>query len=372
MTTRAFSAPTYIVSGIGALSEVAAAIDDAGAGRVAVVADRGVAENTQMLERLISAVGDRDYVVLPFVAPDPTVADAESAAVAAAEADCGAVVAIGGGSAIALAKAVCLLLRNPGPLLQYAGRDMAAQHPAPCIAIPTTAGSGSEVSNALVLHDPSLESIVVVRGRGYEPVACILDGELLKTLPDRPLVDAALDALSHALEAMWVKGRSAFTDAMAFAAADRIYKLLPRVLEQRRVEDLQGLLEVSTMANLACGPSGLGLVHALSSAARVHLPHGYQNGILLPHVASFNRSEVGPDVAAEIDRLPALYQTIGVTPTFKAGEIDEEQAASMVRIGMASPLHHNNVRQADAAELIELVAQAGVPRPPIATESIDG
>src|SRR5205823_3672092 len=160
----------------------------------------------------------------------------------------------GGGSAIALAKAVALLLRNPAPLLDYAGRDRAPTPPAPCVAVPATAGSGSEVSNALVLHDPALESIVVVRGRGYEPVA----------------------------------------------------------------------------ANLACGPAGLGLVHALSSAAAVHLPHGYQNGVLLPHVAAFNLPAVEPAVAAEIERLPALYERIGFAASFAPGQLDGGQATSMI------------------------------------------
>ena len=336
------------------------------------MADKGLATHTPLLGRLLAVLGERDHLLLPLVAPDPTIADAETAAAAAAVGGCDAVVAIGGGSALALGKAVCILLRNPPPILQYAGHDMVERRPAPCVAIPTTAGSGSEVSNALVLHDPNLESIVVVRGSGCEPVVCLLDGQLLTTLPAQPLVDAALDALSHALEAMWVRGRSAFTDALAFAAATRIHELLPRVVHDRRADDLQGLLEASAMANLACGSSGLGLVHALSSAARVHLPHGYQNGILLPHVASFNRGRVAPDIVAEIDRLPALYETLGFTAAFEDGEVDETQAASMVRVALASPLHHNNIRQADAAELIELMAGAGVPRITIPKESMNG
>jgi alcohol dehydrogenase class IV len=184
----------------------------------------------------------------------------------------------------------------------------------------------------------------------------------MRSLPDRPLVDAALDALSHALEALWARGRSAFTDAMAFAAAERIHVLLPRVLEERRAEDLQGLLEASAMANFACGPAGLGLVHALSSSARVHLPHGYQNGILLPHVAAYNRESVDDAVAAEIDRLPRLYERIGFDPAFAPGEVDEAQAESMARVGYASPLHQNNVRHGEPGELARILVAAGAPR----------
>ena len=365
---RIFSAPTNIVSGPGALAELPATLDAAPAHRWAVVADRGVAEHTSLVDRVIELLGAREHVMLTPVAPDPSVADAELGGAAAGAAECDGVIAVGGGSAIAMAKAVALLLRNEAPLLQYAGRDKAPNRPAPCVAIPTTAGSGSEVSNALVLHDPALESIVVVRGVGYEPVACILDGELLESLPARPLLDAALDALSHALEAMWANGRSPFTDAMAFAAADIIHDVLPRAVADRHLEDLQALLEASAMANLACGPSGLGLVHALSSAAAVHLPHGYQNGVLLLHVAAFNRDHVRPEVVAEIDRLAPLYAAIGAPTSFAAGELDEAHVASMARVGQASPLHANNVRQADGAALVELLVAAGAPRPAIPTE----
>ncbi len=169
---------------------------------------------------------------------------------------------------------------------------------------------GGEVSNALTLHDPGVEQILVVRGRGYEPRVALLDATLLQTLPDRPMLEAGLDALSHALEALWAVNASAFTDALAVAAADEICGTLPAALEHRRPSDLQRLLEASALANLACGNAGLGLVHALSSAASVHLAHGYQNAVLLPAVAAFNRPELRPAAAAAADRVERLYQEI--------------------------------------------------------------
>ena len=290
---RSFSAPTRIVAGLGALERLAEELGGLGAGTVAVVCDEGVA-HAGLLDEVVAAAG-ADVVVLPLVQPDPVVADVEAAAAVARAEGCDAVVGLGGGSALALAKAVALLLRNDSPITAYAGWDKAAGAPAPSIALPTTAGSGSEVSNALVLHDPEQESIVVIRGHGYEPRVAILDGRLLRTLPAGPLVDAALDALSHAVEALSVRGASMFTDALALAAADQLRSVLPRVLEERSDDDLQTLLEASAMANLACGSSGLGLVHALSSATRLRVPHGRANGVLLPWVAAFNRR--GPAAA---------------------------------------------------------------------------
>jgi alcohol dehydrogenase class IV len=356
---RSFSAPTRIVAGLGALERLAAELHGLGAGRVAVVCDEGVANAGLLDEAVAAAAPGADRVfVLPLVRPDPVVADVEAAAAVARAEGCNAVVGLGGGSALALAKAVALLLRNESPITAYAGWDKAAVAPAPSIALPTTAGSGSEVSNALVLHDPEQESIVVIRGHGYEPRAAILDGRLLRTLPAGPLVEAALDALSHAVEALSVRGASMFTDALAVAAADHLRDVLPRVLQERSDDDLQTLLEASAMANLACGSSGLGLVHALSSATRLRVPHGRANGVLLPWVAAFNRQALRPQARAEAERVLPFYEQIGFEPSFRPGELDGDAVASVIRVALASPLHLNNSRHATAEELEELLGSA--------------
>jgi alcohol dehydrogenase class IV len=354
---RAFSAPTRIVAGLGALDRLAGELQALGARTVGVVCDEGVA-GAGLLDDMLAAMGTDAVVRLPLVRPDPLVGDVEDAAAVARAQDCDAVVGIGGGSALALAKAVALLLGNDSPITRYAGWNAAPAAPAPVIALPTTAGSGSEVSNALVLHDPAQESIVVIRGHGYEPRVAILDGLLLRTLPAGPLVDAALDALSHAVEALSVRGASMFTDALALAAADSLCAVLPRVLETRTDEDLQTLLEASAMANLACGSSGLGLVHALSSATRLQVPHGRANGVLLPWVAAFNRNALRPLALAEADRIVPLYERIGFEPSFRPGELDDDAVASVIEVALASPLHLNNSRHATAEELAELLASA--------------
>jgi alcohol dehydrogenase class IV len=354
---RAFSAPTRIVAGLGAAERLGAELEALGASKVAVACDEGVA-NAGLLDQVTAEIGTHTVVVLPLVRPDPLVADVDAAADVARAAGCDAVVGLGGGSALALAKAVALLLRNDSPITSYAGWDKAPASPAPSIALPTTAGSGSEVSNALVLHDPEQESIVVIRGHGYEPRVAILDGLLLRTLPRGPLMDAALDALSHAVEALSVRGASMFTDALAVAAADHLHETLPRVLEARTDDDLQRLLEASAMANLACGSSGLGLVHALSSATRLRVSHGRANGVLLPWVAEFNRNALRPRALSEGERILSLYEQIGFEPFLRPGELEDDDVASVIRVALESPLHRNNGRHATAGELEEILASA--------------
>lgn len=354
---RRFRAGTQIVAGLGCvdgrLAEELAAL---GARRVAVVFDAGF-EAAGLLEPVLAAAGDVELHRCSGVGVDPDAEAAEQLAREAVEAGADSVLAVGGGSALCAAKAVAIRLRNPGPLEDYVGVGNLPEGPAPTVAIPTTAGSGSEVSTVVVLHDERLAQHLVIRGEGYEPEVALLDGTLLRKLPHDPLLFAALDALSHAYEALWARGASRFTDAMALAAAPLIRENLPAGLEHED-EALQTLLEASAMANLACGNSRLALVHALTSSPDVHLPHGYQNGVLLPHVADFNEPALGDAARREIAHLPSLLDEVGFAPRFEDGELSDEGAASMIAAALENPFTANNARDASKADLRSLLAAA--------------
>jgi alcohol dehydrogenase class IV len=325
-----------------------------GARVVAVIADRGFAE-AGLLEPLLDAAPDGvEVAVCALIGVDPDVAEAERAAMAAREQGAGAVLAIGGGSALCAGKAVAIRLRNPATLDAYAGRDRLSDPPAPTIAIPTTAGSGSEVSTVVVLHDPRHRRHLVIRGRGYEPDVALLDGALLRSLPERPMIEAALDALSHCYEALWARKATPVTDALALHAARTIRGSLPRALGQSE-PDMQQLIVAAAMANLACGNAELGLVHALTSAPGVRLPHGYQNGVLLPFVAEFNRPALSVEARREIDQLPAFYEQIGFDARFD----DDVDGGLMVAAALENPFLANNARDASESDLRALLAAAG-------------
>ena len=335
-----FSPPAVeVIAGLGVAAQLERVLAERGLRELAVVCDAGVA-SAGLLDGLTGSLREARAASSTLVDPDPTVADVEAAAAAAREAGVDGVLAVGGGSGLTAGKAVALRLGGEAPL--------------PTVAVPTTAGSGSEVSDVIVLREPGRPAPVIMRGTGYAPDVALLDGLLLRSLPREPLVDAALDALSHALEALWTNGASAFTDALAFAAADAIRSALPDAIDGAP-EALQRLLEASAMANLACGSTGLGLVHALSLATAVPLPHGHLNGVLLPWVAAFTRPAVRPAVAAEIDALAPLYERIGFAARLA---VDDAAARQMVDVALASPLAANHVRGADADDLRRILAQA--------------
>jgi alcohol dehydrogenase class IV len=357
-----FAVPTRVVAFAGCVrARLADELRALGGERPVVIADRGFAE-VGMLEPLLAAAQGLELPICALIGEDPDVAEAERAGEAAREAGATAVLAVGGGSALCAAKAAAIRLRNPAPLDAYAGNGRLPAPPAAVIAVPTTAGSGSEVSNVVVLHDPRHSRHLVIRGRGYEPRVALLDGEVLRTLPRRPMIAAALDALSHALEALWVRRASSFTDPLALAAARTIRHTLPTVLgvsqSEGRDQRLQRLIEASAIANLACGNAGLGLVHALSSSATVRLAHGYQNGVLLPHVAEFNRPVLRSEVEMEVDELSRLYERIEFAPRFAAGELSAADADAMITAALTNPFRENNCRTAASEDLSAIMSAA--------------
>lgn len=360
-----FRASTRIVAGPGSVSALGVELARLGAQRAVVVADEGLIR-LGLVDDVIRAagVGAQVVEVIPAVV-DPSPASVSTASRQARDARADAVIGVGGGSGLCAAKAVALLLQNDVSVMDLEGVDRAHRLPAPTIAIPTTAGSGSEVSNAFVLHEPGLVREVVIRGDGYEPQVAILDATLLRGLPRGPLVYAALDALSHALESLWSKRRSVFTDSCALRAADTILDLLPAAADGAddgrnrsgaNDELLQDLLEASSLANLACGNSGLALVHALSSSPAVPVAHGLQNGILLPVIATINRSALAPEARRLVDRVAPLYERLGFVARFDEGVADRE---AMLAASAGHAFRLNNAYEATDDELRDALTAAG-------------
>jgi len=359
-----FSVPTKVVSGLGSLGQLPAELATLGARRVAVVADRGVID-AGLLDTVLAPVDPALVAVTVPIDPDPDVTAAEQAAAAAQ--GCDSVLAVGGGSALGAAKAVAIRLTNANRIDTYAGIDRVPNTPAPTLAIPTTAGSGSEVSQVLVLHEAGRSEELVVKSAGSEPRTALLDGTVLRGLPRAPLLYAGLDALSHSLETQWPRRGSPYTRALGLAAARSVLDHLPRAVagaeDGRNAggahdEVLQALLDAACAANMACGNSGLALVHALSTAPSVHLPHGLQNGVLLPHVARFDAELSDPAVAELVAELPRLYDALGFEARFPAGSVGPVEIEAMVTASTGHPFRLNNGREATDDELRTLLTGA--------------
>jgi alcohol dehydrogenase class IV len=209
-----------------------------------------------------------------------------------------ALVALGGGSVLDCAKAIRKFALPEGETI-------------PLWAIPTTAGTGSEVTSFAVLSDHGVKLPLVEDS--LLPDAAILDGSFLTTLPAKAVADTGMDALSHGIEAYVSTGASLFTDALSVAAVSDIWKQLPKgMVGSQTARDR--LLLSSCLAGAAFNASSLGICHSLSHAlgGRFHLPHGRLNGVLLPTVVRYNAGlDVGLTPAA--GRYAQLAQACGLT-----------------------------------------------------------
>ena len=261
-----FSCKTKIVSGSGAM----AYLKELGSRKLLVVSDPYFMENGTA-EKLAGLSGAAEFRVFHDVRPDPTVELAATGTALVREFQPDTVVALGGGSAIDCAKA----------MVYFSGVAVTF------VAIPTTSGSGSEVTDFAVLTHGSTKHPLV--DEKLRPDVAILDSSLLENLPKGLIADTGFDVLSHALEGYVATGRSAFTDALARDAFAVTYANLPASFGGDKA--VRGRVhQASTMAGLAFTHAGLGLCHAMAHVlgGAFHIPHGRLNAILLPAVIGCN------------------------------------------------------------------------------------
>lgn len=201
----------------------------------------------------------------------------------AAQADL--VVAVGGGSPMCAAKAIALIATNGGTIRDYEGFGKVSQRPLPTICLPTTAGSGTEVSAVTIITDEKRHIKMAIGSPLAFPPLAILDPELLLTLPFRQAAASGMDALSHAIEACLTTQATPLTNALALGAIRLMGENLVRAAKTRDLEAKGACLLASSMANMACGNARLGLNHALTwpISSLFGVPHGLANGIMLPY-----------------------------------------------------------------------------------------
>jgi alcohol dehydrogenase class IV len=171
------------------------------------------------------------------------------------------------------------------------------------------------------------------------------------------------------MEALWARRGSWFTAALGQAAAQAIIETLPAVVAGASSganrggdndDQLQRLIEASCAANMACGNSGLALVHALSGSPEVHLPHGQQNGILLPHVAAFNDPVSDDETRRLAAQLPGLYGRLGFQAAFQKETIPPHAGRSMIAASAGHQFRANNLRESSDQDVTALLSMAGV------------
>ena len=289
------------------------------------------------------------------------------------------VVAVGGGSSIDLAKVTALRLAHPGPLSRYYGEHQVPGPVLPLVALPTTAGTGSEVTPVSVIGDPELGMKVGVSSPYLIPRTAICDPLLTLEAPPQVTAYAGIDALSHAIEAFmaverrpaWdlplervAVGKNAFSDAFALVAITAIApNLLRAVRDGRDVDARTEMLYGSLAAGLAFANAGVSAAHALQFAvgAATGTPHGLGTGLMLPYVMAFNRpargaaldqiaTALGEPAADPVDVVHRLGLAIGLPVSLAdLGVARERLPAMAAQAAGIGRLAGNNPRELDSA-----------------------
>jgi alcohol dehydrogenase len=376
-----FFCPVKLIFGQPVAEALPAALAEIGARRVLLLSDPGLAQIGLAEQIAVLLRGAGLHVAAFFgVKSNPTVADVEAALAVAQAASVEALVAFGGGSVIDVGKAVGLLMTNGGSYADYQWRGQPITRPIlPVVAVPTTAGTGSEMTKVTVIEDEETHSKRGVLSPYLFARAAILDPALTASLPPGLTAATGADVLGHAVEAYVGRRANPVTDTLALDAAARAWHHLPRATRQG--DDLaarQEMLLASALAGWAFDQSGLGIIHALAGplSARYALHHGLCIGLLLPYGLAFNLPALGnkragllrvldmaPDLSddAMIDRIKAWLQGLGLPGSLRevrGVNVSGITAADLAEMGEAAArmaMLPNNPRPANATECTQIL-----------------
>ena len=292
--------PTMLV-GPGASARLGQAVGGFGHKKVLLVTDKVVAQLGLMsgLTDALAASGTA-FVVFDDITPDAPIPLVEKGIALYQRAGCDAIVAFGGGSVMDAAKVIALAAANHKPPRELAGYFRGRHGPAPIYAVPTTAGTGSEVTVAAIISDPDKGKKYMVADTRIVPAMAALDPTLMVGLPPAVTAATGMDALTHAVEAFISGWATPYTDRMALAAAGMIWQHLPRAFaDGTDLVARERMALASTYAGLAFTRANVGNVHAIAHqlGGKYHTPHGLANAILLPPVLHFSLPSCTPRLA---------------------------------------------------------------------------
>jgi len=297
-----FHCPVKIVSGENALDKLAGEFKQLGGKRIVIVTDQGVAK-AGLLDLIQDAVAESDLAigaVYDRVPPDSPVSAVLEIVELYKQHDCDAILAVGGGSAIDTAKGVKIKLADDDiDLMNFKAVLRMVKPTRPLVVIPTTAGTGSEVTSAAVISDPGKGIKLSLISPSMPPNTAVIDPRMTATLPPRLTASTGMDALAHAVEACLGIQKNPISDAVAAAAIRLIFNnLVEAVRNGKNLQARLGMANAATLAGIAFSNSMVTMVHAIghSLGAVCHLPHGDAMAICLPDVLEFNLDAIGQEL----------------------------------------------------------------------------
>lgn len=356
-----FHTPTRIIFGEDTASGVCEIIKELGGEKTLIVTDANLIK-AGVLKPILEAFredGTGEPVIFDQVPPDSDVPAVMAATEKAEKNYCDSILAVGGGSVMDTAKVVNICLTFGGDMLDYQGLNNLPGKLKPLVAIPTTAGTGSEVSLVAMIKDAKERKKLLFGSRFLAPDAAILDPTLTLSLPPKLTAATGLDALTHDLESyVALVSVSPISDSLCLESMRLLFEYLPRATKSGGdLEARAQTLAASTMAGIAFTNTGVGIVHALAHAtgARFGTHHGMTNAVFLPHGMEFNL-----DAAAHRYAEAARYLKIAESSDERkaAGELIKAVRSLSSLCGLPHRLRDLGIPEISEAELAELAEEA--------------
>jgi alcohol dehydrogenase class IV len=378
------SFPTRVVFGAGALQRLPAQVARLGMKHPLVVTDVGVVK-AGLLERVGQVLKEAGiaFDVFDGVTPNPTEADVDAGLAAYRRHGCDGIIAVGGGSPLDAGKLVQLMTTHAPPLSRYDDAKGGDAHIRddlpPLIAIPTTAGTGSEVGRSGVVTLPDTGRKTVIFSPALLPKAAICDPELTYGLPKGATAATGMDAFTHCLEAYVANGFHPLADALALDGMMRVARSLPTAFNEPNHLQARSDMMVAAMEGAMAFQKGLGACHALAHALTPvsGLHHGLANAVVLPFVMAFNKdaakarfarvavamgepSTLSEDALADaaIERVRALNAQLGLPARLRDVGVKEADLPKIAKKAFEDASHQANPRPCTEADLLDLARSA--------------
>lgn len=326
MSIAAFKIANKLITGTAAIEQLAVELTRLNINNPLIVTD-AILVKSGTVDLALAQLGGRAYGLFDQVKPEPEISIVEDCTAAYRQGAHDGLIGLGGGSAIDIAKGVAAYVGHDGPLAELFGVDQVKRKGPPLIAIPTTAGTGSEVTNVAIFSDKQAQLKKGIVSDYLLPDVALVSPVMTLTCPRSVTAASGVDALVHAIESYLSVNRSLITDSLALGAIKLIVKALPKAYANPAdLAAREHMATASLMAGMAFGNAGVGAVHALAYplGGRFNIAHGVSNALLLPYVMAWNKM-------ACVERFRDIAEAMGL----RVAHVSDEDAANQAVQAMA-------------------------------------
>ncbi len=372
--------------GRGAREELVGEIQKRKFEKVFLVTDKPLVEAgvTAKVEELLKNA-NIPYELYDEIKPNPTIENVTDGVAACKKSKADVIVAVGGGSSMDTAKGISIVMTNPdrADIKSLNGLSNTVNKGMPLIALPTTAGTASEVTINYVITDPEAEIKMVCVDPNDIPIVAIVDSELMESMPKGLAAATGMDALTHAIEGYITKAHNEMSDMFHMKAIKLIFKYLTAAVNEKEPTAVEMMGLAQYIAGMGFSNVGLGIVHSMAHqlGAVYDTPHGIANAMLLPTVMRFNGEDSATaqrfrEILCEIGRTDAAHlndqdvintfvwmiselgKSVGITTTIKDYGAKEEDFEMLAKKAMEDPCKPGNPREVSVEDFIELYRRA--------------